>query len=250
LPLEERFDAITAYQLALTDEREANAKFLATLRESIAAGRLEFADAAQRFSDGPSKLQGGLLPLVRPGDLSPQLDAAIFSARAGELSEVIRLAEAAALVLVEDIRPEGPAPLADALKDARETARLKAVEFLYNRELRDVSPWTIAADGRALSRVDWDWPVIKGLGFELSKADMVALFPRTRKPRPVLPQRRRGQSAGQRHWRGRLHPRDGRRGGPGGASLCPARLGAGRNARLRQARLGRASRRPDAPLQR
>lgn len=74
----------------VTPEQEAAA------REEIQKARNEIVDgesfeaAAEKYSDDPSRGQGGLLGWFQPGDLDPDFEAAVDTLKVGELSKIVR----------------------------------------------------------------------------------------------------------------------------------------------------------------
>ena len=49
----------------------------------------KFAELALKHSECPTALQGGVLGIVPRGKLYPELDAVLFSIKAGEVSEIV-----------------------------------------------------------------------------------------------------------------------------------------------------------------
>lgn len=64
----------------------------------------KFADLALKHSECPTSLQGGVLGLVPRGKLYPELDAALFSIKAGEVSEIVESEIGFHLVMCKQIQ--------------------------------------------------------------------------------------------------------------------------------------------------
>lgn len=64
----------------------------------------KFADLALKHSECPTALQGGVLGVVPRGKLYPELDAVLFSIKAGEVSEIVESEIGFHLVLCKQIQ--------------------------------------------------------------------------------------------------------------------------------------------------
>ena len=64
----------------------------------------KFAELALKHSECPTALQGGVLGLVPRGKLYPELDAALFSIKAGEVSQIVESEIGFHLVLCKQIQ--------------------------------------------------------------------------------------------------------------------------------------------------
>lgn len=64
----------------------------------------KFAELALKHSECPTSLQGGVLGLVPRGKLYPELDAVLFSIKAGEISEIVESEIGFHLVLCKQIQ--------------------------------------------------------------------------------------------------------------------------------------------------
>jgi len=64
----------------------------------------KFAELALKHSECPTALQGGVLGLVPRGKLYPELDAVLFSIKAGEISEIVESEIGFHLVLCKQIQ--------------------------------------------------------------------------------------------------------------------------------------------------
>lgn len=78
----------------------------AHIRQEIADGKLTFADAARKYSVGPSRRNGGDLGLVgRDGPMAPAFNDAAFALQKGELSGPVVTAFGVHLITVTDEKP-------------------------------------------------------------------------------------------------------------------------------------------------
>lgn len=107
-----------------------------------------FAEAAKKFSQGLGSGDGGLLGWVDPGRNAPAFDAAIFSIKPGELSEVFVVDRSAYLVLVADRNEATQRPFGEVVGEIEsalqrsqdEAVRAEAVRMLRSKALvRDVA---------------------------------------------------------------------------------------------------------------
>ena len=84
------------------NSRERAIKRIAELQQLLSEGG-EFTALAQRYSECPTAMQGGVLGRVKPGQLYPELDKVLFEMDEGELSEVIESPIGLHLLLCEEI---------------------------------------------------------------------------------------------------------------------------------------------------
>ena len=73
------------------------------LRQQLVKGA-DFAALAKRYSEDPHREEGGLMDWTAQGELMPELDTALFSLKAGELSQPIQTRLGFHLLRVEDRR--------------------------------------------------------------------------------------------------------------------------------------------------
>lgn len=85
------------------NRRERALARLVELRSQLVEQRAEFSSLAQRHSECPSALQEGLLGRIKPGQLFPELDAALFDMGEGEISDIIESPAGLHLLLCEQI---------------------------------------------------------------------------------------------------------------------------------------------------
>jgi parvulin-like peptidyl-prolyl isomerase len=99
------------------DKQAAQTK-LQAIRQEIVAGKLEFAEAAKRFSDCPSKQDGGDLggPFRFKFDVLEPFAQAAFSLKVGEISEVVQTESGMHLIKVAERSPGEPSTF-ETIKD-------------------------------------------------------------------------------------------------------------------------------------
>jgi len=102
-------------------ERAAAKEKLQALRAEIAAGRIDFADAAKRYSQCPSAPQGGDLGFIlRKGMLDEPFAKAAFALKPGELSQVVETDSGVHLIRVTARKPGTPSAFEACIEDVRE----------------------------------------------------------------------------------------------------------------------------------
>jgi parvulin-like peptidyl-prolyl isomerase len=101
----------------------------AQLRERLVKGEIKFADAAAKYSAGPSRQKGGDLGFIpRHGVMVEPFARAAFALDKGEISPPVATVFGIHLITVTDIKP-GDKKLADV----RETVRGALADQLYNQ---------------------------------------------------------------------------------------------------------------------
>jgi peptidyl-prolyl cis-trans isomerase C len=84
---------------------ELESKALA-IRQEISSGRISFADAARRYSDGPSRREGGDLGFIpRRNRMVEAFSAAAFKLKKGELSQPVVTPYGLHLIECTDVKP-------------------------------------------------------------------------------------------------------------------------------------------------
>jgi len=109
-------------------ESLAAARALAERIRDEARGGADFAGLAQRYSDCPSKAQGGDLGFFRKGQMVPAFSEAAFRLPPGQVSDVVQTEFGFHVIKVEERRGEGVQPLGEAGPAIQ--------RFLYNQELQ------------------------------------------------------------------------------------------------------------------
>lgn len=119
--------------LKLTDAKDATASQAVQdeakgLYERIKAGE-EFEELAKQYSqDDLSSQQGGDLGEIRRGDLAPELEKAIFSLTAGEISLPIKTAQGIHLVKVDSVKGGEQQAFEQARTDIKNELRAREAE--------------------------------------------------------------------------------------------------------------------------
>lgn len=96
------------------DQQAVKAQIL-TLRDKLSREGETFAALAERYSQCPTAMQGGVLGLVSRGLLFAPLEQALFVLPPGALSEPVATDLAWHLLLCEAVRPETPLAREEAL---------------------------------------------------------------------------------------------------------------------------------------
>ena len=110
-------DRVRALHLLIrvNEERsEENARErIAEISKQLAGGA-DFSALAKRYSEDPHADEGGAMGWVAQGELMPELDAALFSLKAGEISPPIHTRLGVHLVKVEERRPAASLSMTEA----------------------------------------------------------------------------------------------------------------------------------------
>ncbi len=77
----------------------------------------DFAALAKKYSEGPSKSQGGDLGYFKAGQMEPPFEKAAFALKKGEISDLVKTRFGYHIILVEDIKEAGMTPLKDVKGD-------------------------------------------------------------------------------------------------------------------------------------
>jgi peptidylprolyl isomerase/peptidyl-prolyl cis-trans isomerase C len=96
------------------------------LAEKLRKKSHRFADLALRHSECPSALQGGTLGTVPRGTLYPELDAALFNLKPGEVSDVVKSEIGFHLLLCKSIQKSETLSLAKATPKIRQLLKERA----------------------------------------------------------------------------------------------------------------------------
>jgi parvulin-like peptidyl-prolyl isomerase len=102
-------------------ERQKSMDKLRSIRADLAAGKVQFADAAKAHSQCPSATSGGDMGyIVRKFQADEAYARAAFSLKIGEVSDIIESEGGLHLVWVTDRKPGKPARFEDVADDVRE----------------------------------------------------------------------------------------------------------------------------------
>ena len=102
-----------------------NRKLIQELRDKVIRGA-DFADLARVYSEDSTQDKGGDWGWIKHGDLSPEMERAIFRLPTGKVSDVVELNQAYYLMLVEQKKGGIAKPLKELRKEIE--ARLLQVE--------------------------------------------------------------------------------------------------------------------------
>lgn len=83
--------------------REQALQRITEIQDSLLEQGEDFAAMAQRHSECPTAMQEGLLGRIKPGQLYPELDEALFEMEEGKLSEIIESPVGLHLLLCDEI---------------------------------------------------------------------------------------------------------------------------------------------------
>jgi len=128
-------------------EKQAARNKLQAIRQEIAAGKLDFAEAAKRYSDCPSKQDGGDLgsPFRYKFDVLEPFARAAFNMKVGDISDVVQTDNGMHLIKLIERSPGEPSTFA-AIKDQ--------VREVYGMELYQ----QLASDQRKAAQVQVNLP--------------------------------------------------------------------------------------------
>lgn len=110
------------------------------LRQRIADGDLDFAQAARQFSQGPAAGQGGDLGWVKWADLAPQWKEVLRSTSPGSMTEPFSLQGQTAILYLEDMQKGQVQPLSavrDRIADTLRGPKFEKQLETYLQRLRD-----------------------------------------------------------------------------------------------------------------
>jgi peptidyl-prolyl cis-trans isomerase C len=100
--------------------REAAWSRMQELKTKLQKKPYKFADLALKHSECPTALQGGVLGMVPRGKLYPELDAVLFSIKAGEISDIVESEIGFHIVLCKQIQRAETVSLQKATPKIRE----------------------------------------------------------------------------------------------------------------------------------
>lgn len=93
--------------------REQAEKRLSEITAELKANPDAFNALAQQHSECPTAMHEGLLGRVKPGQLYPQLDEALFAMEEGEISDIIETEVGLHILLCDTIHPASNLPFVD-----------------------------------------------------------------------------------------------------------------------------------------
>ena len=105
-------------------------KQAAKIRKEIIAGEMTFAEAARKYSAGPSRKDGGRLGLIgRHGPMDEAFSRAAFALNAGEVSPPVKTPFGVDLIRCDEIKP-GDKQLADVRKELEDAVSQELLDKL------------------------------------------------------------------------------------------------------------------------
>ena len=117
----------TAHHILITinDDYEENSREQAHLRlekilKRVRAKPKRFEEQALKHSECPTAMQGGLVGKLVKGKLYPELDAALFQLKAGEISDIVETEVGLHIIYCKEVRPEGVLTLKEATPAIKE----------------------------------------------------------------------------------------------------------------------------------
>ncbi len=135
--------------VTINEDFAENRRHPALQRIQQAAGELatrSFEDVAQRYSECPTAMQGGMLGVLRRGQLYPELEAVLFALRVGETSDVVESPLGFHLLRCEAIFSEQRESLAQAAPRIREHLHDKQVQQKQRAWLEQCAAQSCAAN--------------------------------------------------------------------------------------------------------
>ncbi len=163
------------------DSQDAVQKRLEDLRQEILRGKIDFAEAARRYSEAPSAQKGGEVPPFRRGEVFFYLEDAVSQMQPGEVSEVIRGPHGFYLAqLIETLPPEELTldnPQQAAKVEEGLTRQVMRAQYLWDlkvlleekrRPVLDLKPWDEKSPESVVGSVS---------GFRITKGQLLNVFP-------------------------------------------------------------------------
>ncbi len=115
----------------------------------LAKDGANFAELAKKYSEGPSKESGGDLGFFAAGQMVPAFDQAVFSMKAGEISDVIKTQFGYHIILLEAIQPAKTKSLEEVKAEITKTLQQKEAESLAFQMANDAYEGIISAGSLA-----------------------------------------------------------------------------------------------------
>jgi peptidyl-prolyl cis-trans isomerase C len=110
---------IKVFPFANAEDRQKAKQRILDIQKKVQEGE-DFAVLAAKYSEGPSKIQGGDLGYLGSAQMAPAFETAAFSLQPGEVSDVVTTPFGFHLIKVYDRKPAGKVPFSEAgpqLKD-------------------------------------------------------------------------------------------------------------------------------------
>jgi peptidyl-prolyl cis-trans isomerase SurA len=112
----------------------------ADLKTEIESGKISFADAASKYSQGPGADHGGDIGFIAWKDLAPEWNKALAGLKPGQISEPVHVQEYAGLLQVVSLKEGEELPLAAVREQIYQSlfdAKFEKVFQEYLQKLRD-----------------------------------------------------------------------------------------------------------------
>lgn len=128
--------------ITINDEYPENRREVVTQRMAELSGQLDsdpdsFHKLAEQHSECPTAMHEGLLGRVKPGQLYPQLDQALFAMEEGEISDIIETEVGLHILLCDAIHPAGHLSFAEVREKLAAHLEQKKRKRLLQDWLRD-----------------------------------------------------------------------------------------------------------------
>lgn len=93
----------------------------------------DFEDVAEDLSEGPEASEGGLLGLMRKGQMQDEIEEVAFSLKSGEVSEPVRSAAGVHILKVDERESESQVPIEDVREQIKERLYAEAIESRFQQ---------------------------------------------------------------------------------------------------------------------
>jgi peptidyl-prolyl cis-trans isomerase SurA len=93
----------------------------------------DFEDVAKDLSDGPEASEGGLLGLMRKGQMQDEIEEVAFSLKSGEVSAPVRSAAGIHILKVDERESESQVPIEDVREQIKERLYAEAIESRFQQ---------------------------------------------------------------------------------------------------------------------
>ena len=110
---------ITINEAYQENSRQQVSKRVQEIRHRVCKNPKRFEEQAQKNSECPTALHGGLLGRIPKGELYPELEAVAFSLKVGEISEPVESELGLHIIYCEAIHPEGVVKFAEVREKLR-----------------------------------------------------------------------------------------------------------------------------------
>jgi hypothetical protein len=126
------------------------------IHREIAAGKLTFAEAARKYSTGPSRKDGGRLGAIgRHGPMDESFSRAAFALEAGEISQPVKTPFGIDLIRCDEIKP-GVKQLKEVRKELEDALGVELLKKLSKTERQYTSVKYTGLVPRSGSETRWD----------------------------------------------------------------------------------------------